>query len=122
MVRVYRVVALGFLGYGLFLVLGDLPPHEEPFSGIEFTLGLFLMVLPCLGNLINSAVGHRMFLVRWGLVLVNILNTAWWAILVTFDPDLLLLLSSASSVILLIFSIVLARAWQKGAKEAKESG
>lgn len=120
MIWVYRVVALVFLGYGLLLVLGDLPPHEEPYSGISFTMGFFLMVLPCLGNLVNSVVGPRMFLVRWGLVFVNALNTAWWVLLLGYDPDLLFLLSTLSSVILLILSVALIRVWGRAAREADQ--
>jgi len=125
MIWVYRLVAVGYFGYGSFLVLGDLPPHDGwPFSGWNFNMGLYLFVLPATWNLINSAMGHRFVLIRWPSVLINLGLVAFHiAFLIDANLDHLLLLSVlVASLVLLSLSYRLARSWGKAAKETKEAG
>ena len=123
MIWVYRVIALIFLGYGTYVFLGDLPPHDAyMFPGLEFGIGLYYLATPGALNLINSSLGSRFGLVRWALVLINlVLVVAHVDLVRSFGVSFPLLSLPTGALVLLVLSFLLARTWAKAAKEAKEA-
>ena len=125
MVWIYRIVAVGWVGVGSYWVLTDLPPHEGDFlPGIEFSIGLYLQVLPGAPNLLSSFFGRRFALLRWGVVVVNAGMTALW---VKLFLDFSFLGGPggwyvAAAGVLTLLSILLARIWGKASQKAKEAG
>ena len=125
MLRIYRVLAIGLVGYGLFLLSGVLGPPE----GVEvlvpenafFFFILWLILGPATANLVNSFLGSRFVLLRWGVVIINAAGFLTW-LPGAFDGgweeneglQMLLLLT------LLALSILLALAWGKTSIQAKE--
>jgi len=125
MLRIYRVLAIGLVGYGLFLLSGVLGPPE----GVEvlvpenafFFFILWLILVPATANLVNSFLGGRFLLLRWGVVILNAVGfLSWlpgavdggWGKNEGFQMVLLLTL--------LALSILLALAWGKTSRRAKE--
>jgi len=124
---IYRIVAIGLVGWGTYLLFGDLGPPE----GLEilvpenafFFFFFWLIVVPATANLINSFFGRRFGLLRWGVVVVNAALIAFGAfesVNSGLETDTTLVLSAF--VVLLILSILLARSWGEAAKGAKEAG
>ena len=123
MIWMYRILAILMVGYGSYLVLGDLPPHTAFLSGIEFAIGLYFILLPGAANLLNGFIGRRFSIVRWGVVVINAGLIAFGVVEsleVGLEADTALIV--AAFLVLLILSILLARSWAKASREAKEAG
>jgi hypothetical protein len=127
MIWIYRIAAIGLVGWGAYLLSNWLSPPEGleilvPSEAYIFVV-LSLVLAPAVVNLVNSFLGSWSGLLRWGVVVLNAglvafgvfesvrsgleTDTAW--ILTTF-------------LVLLIFSTLLARSWGNSSKGAEEVG
>ena len=75
MLWIYRIAAAGLVGFGVFLLLEELGYPEGleiliPREAVLFMI-LGLVVAPAAVNLINSFLGRRFSLLRWGVVVIN---------------------------------------------------
>jgi len=130
MIWLYRILATGIAGVGLILTFDE--PTPQPFfllaivSGISAAvasfLGLFLMVLPGSANVVNSLVGRRFALIRWGMVVINAaFFLSWVGISVDEGFELPLVLITVGFLALLLLSALLASSWGKASKEGRRS-
>ena len=121
MLWIYRIVAIGLVGFGSYLML--FRPSDD-MSGLAFLLALPLFLLPGAVNLINGFWGERFTAVRWVTILVNggYVVVGCWPVAVDAGFSPVVLLFIAPYLILLAFSVAFGISWSRASGKAEGVG